>query len=724
MNVTKITSTAVISVVLSAAFVLCAGGHPAAAQSAASSATEQTLDWTTAVPETYCIEYGHHHLDNPTYAGQIAAHPPQVLHVGWDTALNDMFGPSVSKPEGFFQFIRLLSPEELPDRIRAVRDFVAAMHAAGVQTVMPYQSSMFLFGDHEQRTGFWEFYDRWEEYAEFGLGPKPASDPAEWPGRDRRPQPDTPWFVYEPCINHPDWRAVLRMTAGWAARVGYDALFSDVNDHACYRPSCEQAFRRYLAARYPPAELERLFGFRDPGQVRQGRPGDGLLWVETLRHWGESFAELFAELTRAGREHVRGFYLLPNSSSYANMDEMWKRRDSGQNLRLWARSCPIFMYEKNEQPGRFGESAISDSILQYKYAYAQRLRAGMLLYNAQEPHSVALANAEAAALGGGAFIQGGYECPQVRMDYRRFFTEHRDLLAGYSSHAQVGLAFHYDELFWDTRDHLEQVFALKDYLCHHHLLWDFVVEGFTAHTLAQYAVVILPELQHLSPEEVELVRGYLEAGGGVVAIGEVGRFTHEGARREALPLADLLPADPAGKVRIARCGRGWLVHAPRLEDLVVRPAFELFQLTEDQANDTATILRLMGEAGAGPRGQDRLLSLCEELAGQPLSVAGPGVPFTLRVAAWRRRDGDGRRLTVHLLNYDVPIHGQRRSGPPVPAEQVALALPLPAGWQPTAARLAGPGASGAELPCAVRDGRLQLTVPRVEIYEVVAVEAQ
>jgi len=684
------------------------------------------LEWTTAVPETYCIEYGLHHLDNPDYAAQIAAHPPQVLHVGWDTVINDMFGPSMSKPGRLLKSVRQLSPAELEERARAVRSFVEAMHAAGVETLLPYQSSMFLFGDHEQRTGFWEFYDRWEEYAEFGIPPRPASDPSEWPGRERRPQPDTPWFVYEPCINHPDWRAVLRMTAGWAARVGYDALFSDVNDHSCYRPSCEAAFRRRLCARYGPADLRRLFGFGSSEEVHQGRPGEGLLWVETLRHWGESFAELFAELTVAGRQHMRGFFLLPNSSSYANIDEMWKRRESGQNIRLWARSCPIFMYEKNEQPGRFGAGAISDSILQYKFAFAHGVRAGMLLYNAQEAHSIALANAEAAALGGGAFIQGGYECPQVRMAYRRYFAENGDLLAGYSSHAQVALAFCYDELFWDNAAHLEQVFCLKDYLCHHHVLWDFLVEeSFAPHVLARYAAIILPELGHLSEAQVGVLRAYLEAGGGVVAIGEVGRFTEAGARREALPLEELLPAGDG--VRTARCGRGWLVWAPRLEDLVVRPAFALFRLTEEEANDTATILRLMAQAEAGeaPQGQDRLLALCQELGGQPLAVAGPQVPFTLRVAAYRRRDDRGRRLSVHLLNYDVPIHASRRSGPPVAAEQVALSLPLPPGWQPTAARLRGPDAApGATLPFAVREGQLQLTVPRVEIYEVVEVLAR
>jgi len=680
-------------------------------------------EWTTAVPETYCIEYGRNHLGNAEYIAQIAAAPPTVLHVGVDTVINNMFGATT----GDMHYDRQLEPAEIDARARDIRAFVDAMHAAGVETLMPYQSGMFFFGDHEKRSVFWEFLDRWGDYAEFEVGPRPSEDPVEWPGQDRRPVENHPYFVYEPCINHRDWRTLLRMTAGWIARVGYDALFSDVNAHHCYRPSCQDAFRKYLCARHSPADLQRLFGFARPEDVRMGEAGGGLLWVETQRHWGNSFAELFAEMTAVGRQHTRGFFMLPNSSSYANIDEMWKRRTSGQNISMWARICPIFMYEKNEQPGRFGRTAISDSILQYKFAFANRTRAGLLLYNSQEPHSIALSNAEAAALGGGSFIQGHYQHPEVRTAYRRYFESSRDVLAGYSSHAQVALVFFYEELFWENPGHLEQVFCLKDYLCNHHVLWDFVVEKtFTRHNVAKYSVIIVPELQHLSDAHVGLLREHVEAGGGLVMIGEAGRFTDEGARRDALLLENLFTGKAADGIRSARLGKGWVAHAARIEDLLERPAFEIFQLTEDEGNDTATIIRMAAEAEASkkPQGKDRLLGLCEELGGQALSIAGEGVPFTLRMTAYKRRDAGGRRMTVHLLNYDVPIHANRRSGPPVAAEQVALRVPMPRGWEPKEVRLRGPySATGTCLPFELKDGRLCVTVPRVEIYELLEVIA-
>ncbi len=54
------------------------------------------------------------------------------------------------------------------------------LHAAGVHHVMPYICSVTIGGHHVRRTGFWEFYDHWDEYLEFGLPPRP--EPVNRPG--------------------------------------------------------------------------------------------------------------------------------------------------------------------------------------------------------------------------------------------------------------------------------------------------------------------------------------------------------------------------------------------------------------------------------------------------------------------------------------------------------------------------------------------------------------
>ncbi|GAI78116.1 unnamed protein product, partial [marine sediment metagenome] len=120
-------------------------------------------------------------------------------------------------------------------------------------------------------------------------------------------------------------------------------------------------------------------------------------------------------------------------------------------------------FEKNEGPGLIGKDIISHNILQYKFAWANHFCAGMLLYRVQSKDATELANAEAAG-GGGCFIQNGLGQPEIRKKWRCFFENHDELLVGYDSASPVGVCFLYDQLWWNSWDHLREVFRLTDYL--------------------------------------------------------------------------------------------------------------------------------------------------------------------------------------------------------------------------------------------------------------------
>ncbi len=69
------------------------------------------------------------------------------------------------------------------------------------------------------------------------MGPKPASDPAQWCQASRaEPLGGGPPDVlhYSPCINHPAWREYLDLVVRQLAGVGYDGMFFDVNTLECF----------------------------------------------------------------------------------------------------------------------------------------------------------------------------------------------------------------------------------------------------------------------------------------------------------------------------------------------------------------------------------------------------------------------------------------------------------------------------------------------------------
>ncbi len=409
-------------------------------------------EFTTTTPITYNIDYSPQHLQDPGYTERIAEAPPVLLHVGHDVPFKSMYGPAdLFDPWGH----RRLSPSEVQTRMERIGKYVEELHEAGSPLVIPYICSMFIFGNAERRKGFWEFYDNWEEYSDLGLGSRPREDPITWiAGEPRKLEHmDTAWegMVYEPCINRRGWRRFLRSVVALIARVGYDGVFSDVNASSCENACCRRLFARYLAARYTAREMEDLFGFSNPRQVRVGKPGDGLLWVETVNFRGERMADLFSELRREGGRRRDTFILIPNLSPYQHVDGVWDRIGNGQVISSWTPVCPLIMFEEMNQPGLFGKGVVSNFIFQYKLAFANTTRAGCLLYGAKDYHGVSIAMAEASSGGGGAFIQPGYSCPAVRRQYRTFYEQHRGLLKGLVPYSRVGLVFSYQQLAWGSR---------------------------------------------------------------------------------------------------------------------------------------------------------------------------------------------------------------------------------------------------------------------------------
>ena len=677
------------------------------------------VQFTTSVPFTYNIDYAPTHIGNEEYLRKIADAPPVLLHVGHDVPFKSMYGPA-----DLYDALghRTLSPAEARTRIRRIRDYVERLHSAGATVVIPYICSMFLFGNRERRRGFWEFYDNWERYSEFGFGSKPRKDPISWVYGKRRPlrsmDPGSDEYVYEPCINQPEWRKFLRTVVGQVAKAGYDGVFSDVNASSCERPCCRKLFAEYLAGHYTGEEIRKLFGFDGPADIRMGRRGDGLLWVETVRFRGERMASLFAEFRNEGRKHRDTFIVLPNLSPFQHVDGVWTRVGNTHVFSSWARECPVIMFEEMNQPGLFEPGAVSNFVFQYKYAFAHNARAGCLLYGASDSAGVSIAIAEAASGGGGAFIQGGYSCPEVRRAYREFFAEHGGLFEGFVPYSRIGLVFSYDQLAWGTRSHMEGTYRIAEELMANHVLFDILVErDLREETLRGYDAVIAADLANTSEPQARAMMGFVEAGGTLLALGKTGTSDERGkTRRGGIP--GMIPESEwelDGPVERGRYGEGTCLRASSVDDLLSPAPFELFMLSEEECNEIDRIFKLIQKSEE--TGEGRRREMVPEIRGM---TGEPGISdceWTLRFNAYIRNGGEESHLILHAVNYNLPIRGMGESGPVVPAEGVRVTLPLPGGLEPRAVEIYNPpGIEGSAAGFRHRSGNLLFELPRVDIH--------
>lgn len=654
--------------------------------------------WTSRTPFTYEIGYERDHIGNPEFTKLVAAGRPGLLHTGHDVPLNSATGNTIQfNPED----MRYISPEELPARIEELKGFVREMKQAGAEMVIPYIITMVIIGNPTTRTGFWQLYDRWEEYAQFGLGPKPETDPIHWLQSGPRPMHVPGVFAYETTISHPAVQRFLKVCVDLVAQCGYDGTFLDVNTMVGFSETDRQWFARYLRMRYTAEELSQLFAFSSEQDILLGHPGDGLLWVETQRFRAWAFGQLYATLTEAGRAHVPHFFVVPNLSPMSSIDIVYRRRNVGHTPTYTRAGCDMFMYEIMQQPGRFGVDRISSNTIEYKYALAHDVQGVVLLYYAGDRNGISLANAEAAAGGGGAFVQPGFREAETMRFWGEWFKRHRDRYDGLSSLHDVGIVFLADEMYWDNRPHVEAVYRLSQALSENHVLFDFIVDPAMApDILRSFAAVIVPEAQHLSEAAMASLLRYAERGGRVIVVGRSGVSDEQGNKHGKTLREELAPT---GKVML------WV---DAVDALVPVRGKELFDLTEEQYNDMEIITALPDRVSSPQEAQEArnvpLVTALEVLTGRSLRFLSEGAPYTLRTTAFS--DPTEHRTMVHLVNYDLPILGKQKSGTPIPAHDIRIRMPAKSArwWTPD-------GIDGE--PLSVVGG--EVTVPEVSIYAMV-----
>lgn len=298
-------------------------------------AGEPMLPKTTA-PIVYTIDYSGAFFLKPEYIEQFKPAPPDLLHMGKAVPISHLWGPirlyqGENQETGgpghtlSWENIALLSPEALSARIETIRETLRRYHAVGIPEIVPYISYHALAGDHQTRKGFWEFYDKWDTYAQWA-GPKPPHDPFDWlavdakgtfiPGSCGGYSPDyfAPLHRYRACINHPDWAEWQRRLMRMIAEAGYDGCFVD-NAHPdpCFCRHCKALFRRFLTSIAAPALVKRLGQGLDLDRLTLDAADAP---AELVRRWRVlRTGEHLGMLREEGRKVKPGFTVFPNSGN-------------------------------------------------------------------------------------------------------------------------------------------------------------------------------------------------------------------------------------------------------------------------------------------------------------------------------------------------------------------------------------------------------------------------
>jgi hypothetical protein len=655
----------------------------------------------TVPPVYYLIDYGRNHLDNPEYIEWIKQLPPELLHFGKDVPMTHVWGP-IAAVGGENQAhgknradIRRLTPAEVRERIATLQRMNKALHEAGVKMVMPYIAAITYAGDPKTREGFFNFYDHWDEYADFGIGPKPKSDPVEWAGikadgsfctfgKELAP----PYYAglnrYVACIEHPDWRRWLEEVTRLVAVAGYDGAFPDNSSPVrCYAPCCQAAFARYLAEKFTPDQLQELFGTRDAASLKLPAEKKGLLWVEANRFWQTSLARHLDAMRAAGRRVNPKFLLFPNlgtpiqSAEYlvGHVDYIMFEGSGKGPEGAGCVVAPII--------GSIMRRKVIDDILDYRYCadIPGDIRP-MLLNLGRTPTAQKLCLAEAAAFGSGAYNGVRINNREALRPYIEFFLKHKDLYNGKISSSRVALlVFPMLDFYPDSRHHA-RVVEVKDRLGAMQIPVDcFSENGLDQAKLQTYQVCIAAEMKYVSDKHLRVLRDYVRGGGRLLLIGDFA--THDDLCRTR-PMPDWLP--PSNGERT--------MESPRWR--ASRQGVVIHRALMPTPTQMLELLAPVGELRLAPNG------------------GGLGRPM-LRAMMYESPD----ERIVHLLNYSCPVEPGAEA---ISEKNVQVRVPLPGGKLPESVACLDPEAGESSPKFEVRDGACWFTVPEVPIYIVCRVK--
>jgi len=452
--------------------------------------------------------------------------PPDILIVGKEAPLTHSLGPILSFGGENRTFPpvanrkaedprRQLSPNELRLRIKATERFVQDVHAAGVKTVVPYISPMTMFGNSERRTGFFQFFDSWDQYAkEFDLGPRPAGDPLDWSQRDKQGQTyfrvgggaeDVAGFTrYSMCVNNPGWRRWQMLITDWIARVGYDGLWMDnVLVHRCYDQYCQSV------AKSMGTDLSR----------------------DADRVWLESYLRYFDDLRAQGSRRRQSFFLGGNYIEVPFQRAVSDKLDLSMVEQVWLGAARILwpggvwtgyyppmpnQRVLNNRTAGTNETRSFNNLWLSQLSYAMRGDRGVHFLAgapagkgpefAHNEDSAVLALAEAATFGGGDAVQVTGQYPlhsdtdlpahKGRARFFQFARAHRELYENLLPAGNIAIIVFPDQ----EMAAMVEAQQVQQALLWRGLLVD-VLDGDkqSAATLSRYSLLIVPGRPTLPP---------------------------------------------------------------------------------------------------------------------------------------------------------------------------------------------------------------------------------
>ena len=510
-----------------------------------------------------------------------------------------------------------------------------------------------------------------------------------------------PWFslYFRRWVNrsHPGLRAHLREVVRFAVQEAKMDLihFDNYIMGPGYEPYSVRQFREYLKDKYSPEERRRRFGFADLEHVQpppappepDAYNGDPL-YQDFVDYRCKVLADTYQELADYARSLNPEIVMECNPTGYVG--ELFASLGIGTvdhpRLISWGGA-----FWDEESPSRLEKGVL---LSRFRSQMIGRHFDNMVFFYTADRVSMAESMAgNLQCLGCAAWVNGnqiaavnsdGKELDPAVLASIRFFHREQQYYRDAELVADVGVLNTYANTAYGPSVTRKRWAAFTQALYQGKIPFTLVPDRYPG-DLSRFRVLILADLALISDDLLSAVRSYVNQGGGLVMTGQAALFDQHGHRRRQAGLADLFKEVPADKTLHASPGKGRAVYVPQIS---IPSEFRIGMLPEN-------------------RGQ--LLEAVRWAAGGPLQ-AEVTAPETVTMSLYRQPSG---RHVLHLVNYDED-HA---------VNDIEITLQLPSGKPAARVALLSPDSEKVHHLSLEQSGRtLRFTVPRLEVYGLVAIE--
>ena len=473
-----------------------------------------------------------------------------------------------------------------------------------------------------------------------------------------------------------------------------------------FHPMAIEDFRKYLNTKYTPEMLKKRFGFSDIRYVEPPKYNQPLSKIDDplFQEWTDFRCYQLAEFYSIMEKFIRNLnpeVAIDNNphSGLSGNNSMW---DQGVDYpRLLTHTDYVFTEEGNEA-GVNDEEILISKIRTYKMA--RILNNKIFTYTTGSKIQMAEAmtyNRQGMGLGYGLLAGNGL--PEDQLNYVRFFHNNFDYYRGINTVSDVAVLHSYSTMAFNNDRPYQSTFLFEQALIQEKIPFDVIFDDHLKE-LSKYKVLVLADQECLSDEKLDLIRNFVNRGGGLVATEHTSLYTEWRQRKKEFGLNDLLqvaapewhgtrvPEDILTiPVQKRETGNGRVVYIPEVIPSVPKPPAVAM---------TSRYWKL-------PVNWKELVESVRWASGNDLSV-NIEAPLTVTMELTQKEDNSA--LILHLVNFDS-------KNPSV--KNINVDIQVPEGKKVTNVTILTPdGRSDESLKFKENGKRISFTVSQLSVYDI------